>query len=81
MRLYHSAAIIPEYQRSGVGQALVKTYVEYIRTSRDVGQFGRIALLAHDYLITFYEGAGFENHGQSKAFFAGGGWYNIVIEI
>jgi hypothetical protein len=38
-----------------------------------------IMLIAHDYLIRFYESTGFKNCGSSHCQFAGGGWFDLVI--
>ena len=71
----HSVVMTPEFQRGGIGRALVKDYVKYIRENVD-GE--RMALIAHDHLVGFYESAGFENLGLSEVRFAGGGWYDMV---
>ncbi|KAF9888607.1 hypothetical protein FE257_008539 [Aspergillus nanangensis] len=73
----HSVAISPEYQGKGVGRALVKAYVQYIREANVVAD--RIVLIAHGHLIGFYEAAGFHNFGPSPCQFAGGGWFDMVI--
>ena len=41
----------------------------------------RVALIAHEPLIKYYEALGFENLGESKAQFGGGGWYDMVREL
>lgn len=72
----HSVVTIPEFQGKGIGRDMVKAYVEYIREeARDVKS---IVLIAHDYLIRFYEQAGFENRGTSECRFAGGVWTDLV---
>lgn len=72
----HSVATIPEFQGRGIGTAMVKTYIEYIRE----GGFSvkRVVLIAHDYLVRFYGGAGFENRGVSECRFAGDVWMDLV---
>ncbi|PLB50821.1 acyl-CoA N-acyltransferase [Aspergillus steynii IBT 23096] len=77
----HSVAMVPEYQGGGVGRALVKEYIEYIRRSKESIQAERIILLAHDYLIRFYESVGFVESGPSACQFAGGGWFDLAVEI
>ncbi|KAJ5135761.1 uncharacterized protein N7515_005039 [Penicillium bovifimosum] len=64
----HSVAVSPEYQGKKVGRAFVRAYIEYLRGA---------VLIAHDYLVKFYEGAGFKNLGKSESTFAGGGWYDM----
>jgi GNAT superfamily N-acetyltransferase len=68
--------VLPEYQGTGVGKCLVKRYIEYIRTAGIPAE--RIILLCHDYLIRFYESAGFENRGLSQCRYAGETWYDMV---
>ncbi|KAJ5604801.1 hypothetical protein N7510_009955 [Penicillium lagena] len=72
----HSVAVIPEFQGKGTGKALVQAYVEYIRNAGIPAQ--RIMLIAHDYLIRFYESAGFENRGISQSRYAGETWFDLV---
>ncbi|GAB1203052.1 hypothetical protein APSETT445_001678 [Aspergillus pseudonomiae] len=69
--------ILPAYQGTGVGNYLVKEYVEYIRNAEI--EADRIVLICHDYLIRFYESAGFVNRGLSRCQFAGGGWVDMVF--
>lgn len=38
----------------------------------------RIALLAHDELLKFYENSGFRDRGKSKVQFGGGSWNDMV---
>lgn len=72
----HSVVTIPEFQGRGVGTTMVKSYIEYIR-ERGFG-VKKAVLIAHDYLIRFYEGAGFENRGLSECRFAGDVWMDLV---
>ncbi|KAJ5378038.1 uncharacterized protein N7496_005447 [Penicillium cataractarum] len=76
----HSVVTIPEFQGRGIGKAMVKAYIEYIREMGG-GNGGSIVLIAHDYLVRFYEQTGFENRGVSECRFAGGVWYDLVCNI
>ena len=71
----HSLAVAKEHQGIGLGTVLIKAYIQRIKDSKCAD---RLALLAHDNLIGFYTGLGFENMGPSKATFGGGGWNNLV---
>lgn len=71
----HSLAVLPAYQGRGLGKTVMKSYIQRMETS---GIADRMSLLAHDGLITFYEGLGFENRGTSEVKFGGGGWTNMV---
>lgn len=55
---------------------MVKAYIKYIKGERIPAD--RIVLIAHDYLIRFYEHAGFENQGVSECRFAGDLWTDLV---
>lgn len=71
----HSLAVHPEFQKMGLGSILMKAYIQRIKDSRIAD---RIALLAHDHLIPFYAGLGFEDMGTSAVTFGGGNWNNMV---
>ncbi|KAL1969847.1 hypothetical protein VTN77DRAFT_7356 [Rasamsonia byssochlamydoides] len=74
----HSLAVLPEYQGKKVGTTLMKSYIHRIK---EAAIADRIALIAHDHLIPFYEKLGFENRGPSKCTFGGGGWTDMVLEF
>lgn len=74
----HSVAILPAYQNRGLGKTIVRSHTQRMETS---GIGDRIALLAHDPLVGFYEKAGFENKGKSDAKFGGGGWNDMIYEF
>lgn len=73
--LVHSLAVSPDHQGRGLGTVILKSYVQRMESS---GIADRIALIAHDRLIPFYERLGFSNMGASACTFGGGGWYNMV---
>jgi GNAT superfamily N-acetyltransferase len=72
----HSVVTIPEFQGRGIGKAMLKAYIEYIRGS-GIG-VRSVVLIAHDYLVGFYEQGGFENRGISECRFAGDVWMDLV---
>lgn len=74
----HSVATIPEYQGRGIGRAMVRAYIEYLKESEMGSGVRSVVLIAHDYLIGFYEQGGFENRGVSECRFAGGDWMDLV---
>lgn len=53
----------------------------YIQRMETHGVADRIALIAHEELIPYYESLGFENKGKSEAQFGGGGWFALVREL
>lgn len=71
----HSLAVKPEHQKKQVGTTLMKSYIQRIK---EAAIADRIALLAHDHMIPFYEALGFENYGPSECTFGGGGWFDMV---
>ncbi|EON66123.1 hypothetical protein W97_05366 [Coniosporium apollinis CBS 100218] len=74
----HSLAVLPAYQRKGLGALLLKAYVQRIESS---GIADRVALLTYDRLVPFYETLGFENRGRSAVTYGGGGWIDMVREF
>ena len=72
----HSLAVLP--QRRGLGKTLMKAYLHRME-SHAVAD--RVALIAHEQLIPYYENLGFENKGKSEAQFGGGGWFDLVREL
>ncbi|KAJ5950967.1 uncharacterized protein N7479_009380 [Penicillium vulpinum] len=75
----HSVAISPEYQGKKVGRALVRAYIEHLGRGRFGA--GRVVLIAHDYLVNFYESVGFKNQGRSQSNFAGGVWFDMTYSF
>ncbi len=71
----HSLAVLPAHQRKGLGKTLMRAYIQRME---DAGVADRLSLLAHEHLVRYYEKLGFDNRGESKATFGGGGWYDMV---
>ncbi|KAJ5604587.1 hypothetical protein N7510_009741 [Penicillium lagena] len=74
----HSLAVLPDHQGKQVGSTLLKSYIHRIREAQIAD---RIAIIAHDHLIPFYESFGFVSHGPSKCQFGGGGWVDLILEL
>ncbi|KAK0714641.1 acyl-CoA N-acyltransferase [Lasiosphaeris hirsuta] len=74
----HSLAVAPKLQGCGVGKMIVKAYLQQMNNS---GLADRVALICQDHLISYYERFGFQNKGESKVKFGGGGWYDMVFEL
>lgn len=64
----HSLAALPEFKGRGLGKIVMRSYMQRMETS---GIADRIALLAHDHLVKYYEALGFRNLGKSQASFGG----------
>lgn len=74
----HSLAVLPQFQRKGLGSTLLKAYLDRL-AKQDVAD--RAALIAHEDMIPYYEKFGFKNRGKSAAQFGGGGWFDMVKEV
>ncbi|KAJ5484056.1 hypothetical protein N7539_005852 [Penicillium diatomitis] len=74
----HSLAVLPEHQGKQVGSTLLKSYIHRIREAQIAE---RLAIIAHEHLVPFYESFGFESRGPSKCQFGGGGWVDLVLEF
>lgn len=74
----HSVAILPAFQGRGLGRVLMMAYMQQMNGA---GIADRLALIAHDHKMAWYEKLGFSNKGKSKAQFGGGGWYDLVFEL
>ncbi|KAF2762926.1 acyl-CoA N-acyltransferase [Pseudovirgaria hyperparasitica] len=74
----HSLAVLPAYQKIGLGSTILKSYVQRMQNAEIAD---RIVLLAHDELVPFYEKHGFEKKGKSKATYGGGNWVDMVYEF
>ncbi|KAH7379553.1 hypothetical protein BKA66DRAFT_466267 [Pyrenochaeta sp. MPI-SDFR-AT-0127] len=74
----HSLCVHPNFVGKGLGQVLLKSYVQRIK---DSGVGKRIALICRERLVKFYEKAGFENVGPSKCQYGGGNWVDMVLDF
>ncbi|KAK8223784.1 hypothetical protein IWZ00DRAFT_361041 [Phyllosticta capitalensis] len=74
----HSLAVLPEYQKRGLGRTLLRAYIQRIQNS---GVADRISIITHDALVPFYEDAGFTNRGPSKNQHGGVQWVDMVLDF
>ncbi|KUJ06268.1 acyl-CoA N-acyltransferase, partial [Mollisia scopiformis] len=74
----HSVAISPSFQGRGLGRVLM---MAYIQNMNGAGIADRLALIAHDHMVAWYEKLGFTNLGKSATQFGGGGWFDMVLEL
>ncbi|KAJ4363093.1 hypothetical protein N0V83_010213 [Neocucurbitaria cava] len=74
----HSLCVHPNFSGKGLGQVLLKSYVQRIR---DSGVAKKIALICRDRLVGFYEKAGFSKVGPSKCQYGGGNWVDMVLDF
>lgn len=72
----HSVCVLPTHQHLGLGKTVLKAYSQRMETS---GMADRIAILSHPELVGWYTGNfGFQDKGESKVQFGGGGWRDLV---
>ncbi|KAB8648470.1 hypothetical protein FH972_026127 [Carpinus fangiana] len=71
----HSLAVLPDYQKRGIGRVLMKAYVQRMNESKIAD---RISILAFERLVPFYESLGFENRGKGGSRYGGEDWVNMV---
>lgn len=74
----HSLCVHPNFSSKGLGQVLLKSYVQRIR---DSGVAKKIALICRDRLVGFYEKAGFSKIGPSNCQYGGGNWVDMVLDF
>ena len=75
----HSVCVAKEYQRKGLGLALLNEYVKRIEEAKTRGtvNYERILLITHEPLRTFYEKAGFEWVGKSPVVHGPESWFEM----
>lgn len=71
----HALAVSPDYQRSGLGKAAMRAYIERMKQI-DAGD--RISILTYDRLVPYYQKLGFEHYGKSESEYAGVAWHDLV---
>lgn len=74
----HSLCVHPDFQRQGLAEILLKSYVQRIRDS-EVAK--RIAIIVRDRLVGFYEKFGFKKVGPSPCQYGGGNWVDMVLDF
>lgn len=74
--MVHSLAVLPDYQGKGVGTLLMSGFIKRMREAKIAD---RIALLAEDGLVPFYDSLGFDDLGESAATFGGIRWKDMVL--
>lgn len=74
----HSLCVHPDFGGNGLGQVLLKSYVQRIK---DAGVAKRIALICRERLVGWYEKAGFSRVGPSQCQYGGGNWVDMVLDF
>ncbi|KAK2612278.1 hypothetical protein QQS21_001704 [Conoideocrella luteorostrata] len=71
----HSLAVSPAHQRSGLGRALMKQFIEELEK---MGEVERISILTYDRLVPYYQKLGFQLLGESASNFGGVPWKDMT---
>ncbi|SPQ23704.1 b9caec81-fd07-40dd-a873-22daab84fcf0 [Thermothielavioides terrestris] len=74
----HSFAVLPRVHRCGLGQMLMRAFLDQMKSC---GLVQRVALICQEHLATYYQRSGYKCLGKSEAQFGGGGWYNMAIDL
>ncbi|KAJ4300451.1 hypothetical protein N0V88_003126 [Collariella sp. IMI 366227] len=74
----HSLAVLPRVHRCGMGQLIMKAFLDQMKSCKLVE---RVALICQDHLVSYYERSGYKHVGESKAQFGGGGWHDMVHDL
>ncbi|KAF4451846.1 hypothetical protein F53441_5165 [Fusarium austroafricanum] len=70
----HSLAVSPDYQRSGLGKAVMRAYFQRMKENNVAD---RISILTYDRLVPYYQKLGFEHYGKSESEYAGVAWHDL----
>ena len=70
-------AVIPEYQRQGIGAKLMNHLIE---NAREKGRKG-LSLTCKDYRVHYYAKFGYQNLGVSASVHVGAVWYDMLLEF
>lgn len=74
----HSLGVLPLYQKKGLGQMLLRSYIQNMR---DQQVADRVAIITYEDLVQYYIKQGFKDMGPSMATFRGGNWQDMVYDI
>jgi ribosomal protein S18 acetylase RimI-like enzyme len=87
----HSVTVAPQFRRRGVGLAMLRHYVHWVRGKSQVNRslsssppplpITRLLLLSHAYLDGFYTSAGFTRIGVSAVVHGSEVWYDYGLTL
>lgn len=74
----HALAVAPDYQRAGLGKAIMRVYIQ---RTKSLNAADRISILTYDRLVPYYQRLGFEHYGKSESEYAGVAWHDLVSDL
>ena len=78
MLCIHSVVVAPSRRRQGIGTALLRAYLEHVRTVESVHEVRLIAKAKH---LGFYCSCGFDDLGESSIEHGQEKWHDMVMFI
>lgn len=70
----HSVVVHPDFQKKNLATLLLHDYIQKL-SNQQVGE--KVAVIAKENLLPFYNRLGFVTQGESKCAFAGGEWFDL----
>lgn len=70
-------AVLPEYQRRGIGGMLLEKLIAFAKETA----MSRVVLTCKEEKLAYYEKFGFQNRGVSKSCHGGALWYDMILEL
>jgi len=70
-------AVHPDYQRQGIGAALLQHLIGFSRET----SMKRVILTCKQEKLAYYSKFGFENRGISQSSHGGAVWYDMILEL
>lgn len=70
-------AVLPDYQRRGIGALLMQTLIDYARNT----DMDTVVLTCKEAKLAYYSRFGFENRGVSASVHGGVVWYDMVLPL
>ena len=70
-------AVLPEYQRQGIGGKLLERLIAFAREQA----MARVVLTCKEEKLAYYGKVGFQNRGVSQSCHGGALWYDMVLEL
>ena len=70
-------AVLPEYQRQGIGAALLNHLIRWLEENG----MEQVILTCKEEKVSYYSKFGFQNRGISASCHGGAVWYDMILEL